>query len=68
MKHGYLIAKSPDMPSLRQVHLMHEELLDELRGAGFTVQPGAIGENVTTRGVDLLRCQRAHGCGLARRP
>ena len=54
VKHRYLVAKNPDMPNLRQVHLMHEELLDELRGAGFTVQPGAIGENVTTRGVDLL--------------
>jgi MOSC domain-containing protein YiiM len=36
------------------VHLIHEELLGELREAGFEVQPGAIGENVTTRGVDLL--------------
>jgi MOSC domain-containing protein YiiM len=39
---------------LRQVHLIHEELFDELRAAGFDVRPGAIGENVTTRGLDLL--------------
>lgn len=41
-------------PNLRQVHLVHSELHDELRAAGFSVGPGDIGENVTTRGVDLL--------------
>src|SRR5436309_15740709 len=46
--------KNPHAPNLRQVHLMHEELLDELRQRGLAVGPGAIGENVTTRGVDLL--------------
>jgi MOSC domain-containing protein YiiM len=39
---------------LRQVHLIHAELHDELRGRGFRVEPGAMGENITTRGVDLL--------------
>jgi MOSC domain-containing protein YiiM len=46
--------KTPDAPNLRQVHLMHEELFEELRAGGFEVRPGAIGENVTTRGLDLL--------------
>ena len=41
-------------PNLRQVHLLHEELLEELRAAGFAVAPGTLGENVTTRGVPLL--------------
>jgi hypothetical protein len=41
-------------PNLRQVHLIHSELLDELRGKGFDVAPGDLGENVTTSGVDLL--------------
>jgi len=41
-------------PNLRQVHLIHEELFDELRQAGFAVSAGDMGENVTTRGVDLL--------------
>jgi MOSC domain-containing protein YiiM len=41
-------------PNLRQVHLIHAELHDELRAAGFDVAPGQMGENVTTRGVDLL--------------
>jgi MOSC domain-containing protein YiiM len=39
---------------MRQVHLIHEELHDELRAQGFEVKPGEIGENVTTRGIDLL--------------
>jgi MOSC domain-containing protein YiiM len=54
VKHRYHVLKNPDAPNLRQVHLMHEELFDELRACGFIVEPGAIGENVTTRGVDLL--------------
>ena len=55
VKHRYhILKKGPDTPNLRQVHLIHEELFDELRAGGFIVTPGAIGENVTTRGVDLL--------------
>jgi MOSC domain-containing protein YiiM len=54
VQHLYAARKNPDAPNLRQVHLIHEELLDELRADGFIVQPGAIGENVTTRGLDLL--------------
>ena len=45
---------TPHLPNLRQVHLVHAELFEELAGAGFAVEPGQIGENVTTRGVDLL--------------
>ena len=45
---------APQLPNLRQVHLMHAELHDELNGRGFTVTAGDLGENVTTRGVDLL--------------
>jgi MOSC domain-containing protein YiiM len=44
----------PSEPNLRQVHLLHEELLGDLRGRGFAVGPGDVGENVLTRGVDLL--------------
>jgi MOSC domain-containing protein YiiM len=54
VKHRYAAWKNPDAPNLRQVHLLQEELFDELRARGFDVQPGAIGENVTTRGLDLL--------------
>ena len=45
-------------PNLRQVHLLHSELFDELRGRGFEVFPGQLGENVTTHGVDLLALPR----------
>ncbi len=36
------------------MHLIHAELFDELRSAGFTISPGQMGENITTRGLDLL--------------
>lgn len=54
VKHRSRVARDPTQPNLRQVHLVHAELHDELAAAGFTVRPGDIGENVTTRGVDLL--------------
>ena len=44
----------PQTPNLRQVHLLHAELLDDLRARGFEVGPGDVGENVLVRGVDLL--------------
>ncbi|HWD58522.1 MAG TPA: MOSC domain-containing protein [Stellaceae bacterium] len=54
VKHRSRVAKDPTAPNLRQVHLVHAELMDELEAAGFRIAPGAMGENVTTRGVDLL--------------
>jgi MOSC domain-containing protein YiiM len=54
VKHRSRMARDPSQPNLRQVHLIHSELHDELRAAGFEVEPGQIGENVTTRGIDLL--------------
>jgi MOSC domain-containing protein YiiM len=54
VKHRSRVARDPSQPNLRQVHLIHGELHDELRGAGFAVTPGQMGENVTTRGIDLL--------------
>jgi MOSC domain-containing protein YiiM len=54
VKHRSRVAKDPTQPNLRQVHLLHEELFDELRAKDFIVRPGEMGENVTTRGVDLL--------------
>ena len=55
VKHRSRVAKDPTQPNLRQVHLVHAELFDELRAKGFEVLPGDIGENVTTEGIDLLR-------------
>ncbi|HST59022.1 MAG TPA: MOSC domain-containing protein [Longimicrobium sp.] len=54
VKHRSRARWTPHLPNLRQVHLIHSELHDELRAAGFDVAPGDIGENVTTRGIDLL--------------
>src|SRR3954452_15298294 len=54
VKHRSRVAKDPTTPNLRQVHLIHTELFDELRGRGFAVSPGLMGENVTTSGIDLL--------------
>ncbi len=54
VKHRSRVARDPTTPNLRQVHLIHAELHDELRADGFDVGPGEMGENVTTRGLDLL--------------
>jgi MOSC domain-containing protein YiiM len=54
VKHRSRVARDPTVPNLRQVHLIHAELFDELRAAGYAVTAGLMGENVTTRGVDLL--------------
>jgi MOSC domain-containing protein YiiM len=54
VKHRSRVAIDPTQPNLRQVHLIHAELHDELRKAGFDVAAGQMGENVTTRGIDLL--------------
>ncbi|MFF5504881.1 MOSC domain-containing protein [Streptomyces roseolus] len=54
VRHRSRVAQDPTRPNLRQVHLIHAELFDEVAEAGFAVTPGDLGENVTTRGVDLL--------------
>ena len=54
VKHRSRVAKDPTQPNLRQVHLIHAELHDELRAKGFDVAAGQMGENLTTRGIDLL--------------
>jgi MOSC domain-containing protein YiiM len=55
VQHRSRVARDPSQPNRRQVHLIPAELHDELRGRGFTVRPGEMGENITTRGIDLLR-------------
>jgi MOSC domain-containing protein YiiM len=54
VKHRSRVRADPTQPNLRQVHLIHSELHDELRAAGFDVSAGVMGENVTTRGLNLL--------------
>ena len=54
VKHRSRVARDPSQPNLRQVHLIHSELFDEVADHGHTVRPGDLGENITTRGIDLL--------------
>lgn len=54
VQHRSRVAADPSQPNIRQVHLIHAELFDDLAEAGFHVMPGDLGENITTRGVDLL--------------
>ena len=54
VKHRSRVAKDPTQPNLRQVHLLHEELFAEVAECGLQVLPGQMGENITTRGINLL--------------
>lgn len=54
VQHLSRVRADPTQPNLRQVHLIHAELFDELEQQGFAVAPGDLGENITTRGIDLL--------------
>ena len=54
VKHRGRVARDPNQPNLRQVHLIHSELHEQLRGQGFEIGPGQMGENITTSGIDLL--------------
>jgi MOSC domain-containing protein YiiM len=58
VQHLSRLRRDPDAPNLRQVHLIHAELHDELRAKGFRVESGEMGENITTRGIDLLGLPR----------
>lgn len=58
VKHRSRVAADPSQPNLRQVHLIAQELLEELAEKGFDVPPGGLGENVLTSGIDLLALPR----------
>ncbi|MCF8237398.1 MAG: MOSC domain-containing protein [Saprospiraceae bacterium] len=58
VKHRSRVAKDPNQPNLRQVHLIQSELFDELASHNFTIEPGMMGENITTKGIDLLSLPR----------
>jgi MOSC domain-containing protein YiiM len=55
VQHVARVKRDPSQPNLRQVHLLHIELIEELATRGFQVTPGQMGENILTRGVDLLK-------------
>ena len=54
VKHRSRVVRDPSQPNLRQVHLIHSELFEELTSKGFHIKPGALGENITTSGIPLL--------------
>lgn len=54
VQHLSRVRRDPNQPNLRQVHLIHAELLDEARAAGHDVGPGSLGENILTGDLDLL--------------
>jgi MOSC domain-containing protein YiiM len=54
VQHRSRVAADPSQPNVRQVHLIHGELFDALRDSGHAVEPGDLGENITTRDIDLL--------------
>lgn len=58
VKHRSRVARDPTQPNLRQLHLIHAGLFDELASQGFAIAPGELGENVTTQGLDLLGLPR----------
>lgn len=58
VQHLSRVRIDPTQPNLRQVHLIHAELLDALAARGFAVRPGDLGENLTTSGIDLLGLPR----------
>lgn len=58
VKHRSRVAVDPNQPNLRQVHLIHAELFDELKAKGFAVGAADLGENITTAGIDLLALPR----------
>ncbi|MBB3775563.1 MOSC domain-containing protein YiiM [Erythromicrobium ramosum] len=58
VKHRSRVKADPTQPNLRQVHLIHAELFDEVAAKGFSVAPADLGENITTQGIDLLALPR----------
>lgn len=58
VKHRSRVAQDPHAPNLRQVHLIHAELFEDVATRGFKVKPGELGENITTTGIDLLSLPR----------
>ena len=58
VKHRSRVGIDPKQPNLRQVHLFQAELFEEFAKKGFSVVPADLGENITTRGIDLLTLPR----------
>jgi hypothetical protein len=58
VRHRYRVRRNRNAPNLTQVHLLHAEFLAELALQGLALNPGQLGENITTSGIDLLALPR----------
>lgn len=58
VQHLSRVRRDPTTPNLRQVHLIHSELFGQVAERGHDVEPGQLGENVTTEGIDILALPR----------
>ncbi|MFT4797138.1 MAG: MOSC domain-containing protein YiiM [Candidatus Azotimanducaceae bacterium] len=58
VKHRSRVKLDPNQPNLRQVHLIQIEIIESLQAQGFGVGAATIGENIATRGIDLLALPR----------
>jgi MOSC domain-containing protein YiiM len=67
VRHRYLARRRPHLPNLRQVHLIPSELFETIRGIGYDIRPGELGENITTAGLELERMPLGTLIGLAPR-
>lgn len=68
VKHRIRILRTPNQPNLRQVHLIHAELHDELRTQGFDVSPGQMGRTSPPAILTCSACQRGHACIWEKKP
>lgn len=55
IQHIYNQRKNPDQVNTKQIHIISQEMIDELRKNGFDVKAGDMGENMVTRGVDYMQ-------------
>jgi len=57
VRHLYDMARDPARPNLRQVHLIEQELIEQVKTLGFNIGPGQLGENITTCHLSLLELE-----------
>src|SRR5215212_9972084 len=68
VKHRSRVQRDPTQPNLRQVHLIHAELHDERRDAGFAVSPGQMGETANPAVSICSDCRSGHDCSWVIQP
>ncbi len=58
VQHRSRVARDPSQPNLRQVHLLHAEVFDEVAAAGHTVVPGDMGRTSPRAASTCSDCRR----------